>query len=81
MGTSGGALEMQPGNGSAVNPDMAAMRAVYNRYFGFRYRSVVAAISGKLLPFCGVFLLSEVRPNRCGKADEVYTTICGKACR
>lgn len=48
MGTSGGVPEMQPGNGSAVNPDMAAMRAVYNRHFGFRYRSAVAAVSGKL---------------------------------
>ena len=79
MGTSGGAPEMQPGNGSAVNPDMAAMRAVYNRYFGFRYRSAVAAISGKLLPFCGVFLLSVhlfrlrtgVRPNRCDQLMPV----------
>lgn len=52
MGTSGGVPEMQAGNGSAVNPDMAAMRAVYNRYFGFRYRSALAAISGKLPPCC-----------------------------
>ena len=50
MGTSGGVPEMQPGNGSAASPDMAAMRAVYNRYFGFCYRSAVAAVSGKLPP-------------------------------
>ena len=46
LGTSGGLPEMQSNNGSAVSPDMAAMRAVYNRNFGFKYRSAVAAISG-----------------------------------
>lgn len=42
---------MQSNNGSAVSPDMAAMRAVYNRNFGFKYRSAVAAISGRRCSF------------------------------
>ncbi|KAK9818980.1 hypothetical protein WJX81_005038 [Elliptochloris bilobata] len=46
MGSSGGVPEMQSGNASVVSPDMAAMRAVWNRHFGFRYRSAMAAISG-----------------------------------